>query len=108
MDSTPRKATRLSLAAAAVASLTFAAAASLLTAGTASAPEPARLTQDMWYSTAPAVYTTSYTSTTVVKWPATWTAGSVAGGTPCSPSGLAEGQTTDMVIHVYNSYRKCM
>lgn len=111
METVLRKTARHALAAAVVASLALTATASLmLTAGTASAPEPVRLTQELGSSSgfAPGYYTVSTASTTVLNWPGTWTPGSVAAGTPCSTTYLPAGATTDKVIYAYGNYRKCV
>ena len=74
------------------------------------APEPARLDAGLWGlagTTTPATYVNSYEPTAVVKWPSTWTAGSVASGTPCSTYDLIAGQETLRVIERYGPYARC-
>ena len=82
----------------------------LAQAGTALAPEPAHLTAalDLGATTAAAYYVSSNQQTTVFKWPATYTAGTVPAGTPCSPVDLAAGQETARVIQATGNYRKCI
>lgn len=101
------------LATAVLALSAFASAAGVWVAGagTALAPEPAFLTQDLGGSTgtmASAYYANTSTPTNVIKWPGTWTAGSVAAGTPCSTFNLDSGAETTTVIVANGHYRKCM
>ena len=76
-------------------------------------PEPARLTQSLSGSngaTAAAVYVNSGQNTTVVRWPGSYTSGSVLppAGMPCSTLDLPPGSDTTKVIVAYGNYRKCM
>ena len=90
--------------------ISLAAAGVAVTAGSASAPEPARLTADLsgpTGATAAAVFVSSAQPTKVLNWPATLTPGSAPAGTPCSNGPLAPGQTTTKRIQVYGSLRKC-
>jgi hypothetical protein len=92
------------------AALCAAGCAWLHGAGTARAPEPARL--ENWLSggtgaSAAATFVSRREPTTVVKWSSTYTSGSVAAGTPCSPVDLLPGELTGRVIVATGSYRKC-
>jgi hypothetical protein len=77
-------------------------------AGTALAPEPARLTQDLSGSmgaTAAAVYVNTNTQTKVIRWYADWTSTDAtvraAGeGAPCATSDMYSGQQTSKVLHL--------
>lgn len=73
-------------------------------------PEPAQAQIALSGSngaTAAAVYTTSLTATSIVKWPSSYIVGSVPAGLPCSPVDLTLGSTTAHVIQAVGSYRKC-
>ena len=79
----------------ALALIASASGAFLTGAGTALAPEPARVTQPLAGSTgasATAYYTTSHLQVRVLKWPGSYTYGSnpPAAGTPCSTTPVAE------------------
>lgn len=82
-------------------------------AGTALAPEPAKLVGSTAVSytgqTGPAQYL-SGTTTTIVRWPTTGSAnadGSPRAGQPCATTYLAPGATTTKVIRVSGSSRNC-
>ncbi len=81
-------------------------------ASTAVAPEPARLTTDLYGSTGAtgaAVYTYSNTPTTVLKWPGsyTWSSNPPAVGLPCSTGDIPWGTVTLKVIQGGGAYRRC-
>jgi hypothetical protein len=90
-------------------------AGTLLTgAGTASAPEPAKLvgTTALSYNgqVGPGSYVSSGQSTTILRWPASAQQnanGTPVAGTPCSTTYLAPGSTTTRVIHAVGSSRLC-
>jgi len=97
----------------AMASIALAATGALVLAGheaptshDAWAPEPARLTQDLYggyTATAGAVYVSTQQPTTVVRWYPDWTAAgstALAAGAPCVTSGTAAGSTTTKVIQI--------
>jgi hypothetical protein len=74
-------------------------------------PEPAHLDTSLAGgsgSWAYATYVNSLLPTTVSKWPGTWTAGSLAAGTPCSTYDLPAGSDAVRSIYATGSYRKCM
>lgn len=78
-------------------------------AGSALAPEPARLTSNLNGgngAAAAAVYPNG-SPTIALIWPATLTSGSIAVGTPCSNVPLTNGQTTSKVIAAVGTLRKC-
>jgi hypothetical protein len=90
-----------------------AAGAWFVGAGTALAPEPARLTQSLSGATGTmgaAVYVSSNQSTSVVKWPTSWLSAYPLpeAGKPCSPYDMAAWQQTTRVIVANGSYRKCL
>jgi hypothetical protein len=97
---------------AAVAMLVGAAGGWLHGAGTARAPEPAQLTEaglggnNGAYATGRLVG--SGLPTDVVKWPSSYTPGTVPADTPCSPVALPAGAITGRVIVATGNYRKCV
>ena len=82
-------------------------------AGSATAPEPARLTSSLAGSngaTAGGVLVYSQTSTTVLKWSASYVAtpSPPAAGTPCATADMGTGTTTYKTIQAYGAYRRCV
>jgi hypothetical protein len=80
-------------------------------AGTALAPEPARLRAPLSETisvSADAYYVNTSTSTTVLRWTGSYRHGTAPAGTPCSTSGMAAGQETRQVIVASGNYRKCV
>jgi hypothetical protein len=55
----------------------------------------------------PATATITFQSTEIVKWPETWTAGSVVAGKPCSTNDLGPGMETVSVIEREGNYARC-
>jgi hypothetical protein len=106
---TPHSAAGL-LAVLAVAAGTFFAGA-----GSALAPEPAKLSSRLPVSGATAaIYVNTSTPTTVVFWGSSWTVASngPAAGTPCSSSALAADAITSQAIQTFVTsggftYRRC-
>ena len=103
------------LAAAALAATAIAAGsgAFLVDAGTALAPEPARVTQPLTGPTgagAAAYFVNSGLQVRVFKWPGSYTYGAnpPAAGTPCATTDLAAWTDTMRTIVAYGNYRKCM
>jgi hypothetical protein len=99
----------------AVMLVTFASAASVWFdgAGTALAPEPARLRApltDTVGASADAYWLNTTTSTTVVRATGSYRYFSPAppAGTPCSTTTLEAGQQTSKVIVASGNYRKCV
>ncbi len=81
-------------------------------AGSALAPEPARLTSSLSGSTgvnAPAVYVNTAVKTTVIKWSSSYVAvvSPPPAGTPCATADLGTGTTTTRVIQAAGVYRRC-
>ena len=96
----------------ALALLVFVGGAWLAGAGTAHAPEPARLVEDLTGTTGAtgaAVYSYSEAPTTVLKWPSTYVnvANPPAAGTPCSVGSLWYGDETRRVIQRAGNYARC-
>jgi hypothetical protein len=101
----------LGLAAVALAAVVAATGVWLHGAGTASAPEPAKLTGTMGNvsTLAPAVYL-SGASTTILRWPSSGSAradGTPRAGQPCTTVWLPTGATTKQVIVAVGSSRFC-
>lgn len=87
-----------------------------LSAGTALAPEPAKVATS-WSgatgTTTAAIFVNSQQPTTVVGWSsgssAVYAPNGPAAGTPCSPGNMVAGQTTTHVIQVLaGNYRRCV
>ncbi len=102
----------LGVAAAVVIMAGSAGGTMLADAGTALAPEPARLTAPLSGSTGAtgaAYYVNTSLETTVKKWPSSYMyAPNLAPGTPCSPTDLAAWVETSRVIQATGNYRKCV
>ena len=78
-------------------------------AGTALAPEPARLNGALTASSVPATYVDSSVKTNAYFLSSTsWTLSSIPAGAPCSTTwGLAAGTTIYSVVQASGNYRKC-
>ena len=78
-------------------------------AGTALAPEPARVNGDLygsgWSTSANYVY--SNATTTALWWSGSWTVSSIPVGTPCTTTAVSAGTTVTKVIQGYGGYRRC-
>jgi hypothetical protein len=103
----------LGLCAIALTAAAGAAGAWLDGAGTARAPEPARLTQPLagtTGATAAAVFLSSSRTTTVINWPASFTGSRTppAAGQPCSTGGMPAGGQTVKVIQSHGNYYRCV
>jgi hypothetical protein len=93
----------------------FAGTTLLKRGDSALAPEPARLTVDLYGSTGAtgaAVYTYSNVGTTVIKWPGTYTYTTSASikasvGAPCSTGDIPWGTETRKVIQGAGNYYRC-
>lgn len=74
-------------------------------------PQPAQATASLTGSTgatAAAVFVNTETPTTILKWDASYAPGSTAAaGTPCSVTDLGVNATTQKVIQVFGSNRRC-
>jgi len=82
-------------------------------AGTALAPEPAKLTQPLANSgsttSGAAVYVNTGVQTSVVKWGSAWASNStILPGIPCTTGDLLVGQITTKVIAASGSLRRCV
>jgi hypothetical protein len=86
-------------------------------AGSAVAPEPARLTSTMSTSVTPAIYVYQQTNTSVLRWPSSYTYANAdivarGNGSPCTNYSLPEGAQTTQVLYLvkstYNWYARCM
>jgi hypothetical protein len=77
-------------------------------AGTAMAPEPARLNATLYSGSTPGVYVSSSLPTTVYFLSTSWTYSSVPAGAPCSPTApIPAGSITTRVVLATGSYRRC-
>lgn len=74
------------------------------------APEPMMLTQSLGSTngaSAAGYYVNSGGAATVLKWPGSWTAGSLVSGTPCSTTALPAGVEAHQVIERQGNYARC-